>query len=473
MEKNALKNLWERSLRMLRGLKFTAVVLSLLIAAYLSGLIIPQKWMFASNGEYEQWLRQRSLNGILDALGLTDIFLSPLVVTLLALFFLNLVIVLASRFRIVGRRMYLGEQPEIQAEALRKTGVCKELGGIGQEDAVRRIGLFFRRRRWSFLKGKQEGTFLALRNRYSPVGFILFHVSFLLCLAGGVTLGLTRFAGKVVLTEGQEFNSDIGSLKIVRNAKLRRELPPIGFLLENIQPRYEKGVPTELVTELQVSFGGKVGRERIRINEPVTRGPYTVLEQRLGVSPLFVVTDRSGRELDGAFVSLRALKEGDEDSFRLNFDPDIIFYARFYPDYEKKAGNASRSPDVHNPAFHLLIKKDTAILYEGTLRIGDSADAGAFRITFREWRYWIELLLVREYGELPLIAGFFLACLGLLIRFGLYQRHIRLALQQSDGKLCLFIDGKSEFYQEGFAEELRIIKEKLFEFMEGEHVRHS
>lgn len=458
-----LKLYTEKIPKFFKSVRLTVIILASLILIYFLGLILPQKWMFDSRAEYIHWAESNWLNRILDFIGFTDIYLSPLTILLLVLFFINLLVVTLNRVPVMLRRAYIMEKPRpFSASELKGRHVLKDLSpGTAMDTVTEGISSFFRKRRWYVFRHVGNSAFTAVKNRYSPIGFLLFHLSFLLLLAGGLLLAYTRFSGNLVLTEGQFFFNDIKQFRrIISDAKIMRELPSLGLFLEKVNPLYENEVPTGLGVELKVNYRGDVKREVLRVNEPIKRGPLSIIAKNIGVSPLFVVRGPSGQELDGAYVSLNVLK-GQEDHFQFERDRRFKFYVRFFPDYVVENGiEKTRSIKLKNPAIYLTIEKEGEGIYEGTVRMGESADMEPFTISFEDIRYWAEFIIVREYGRMPLVAGFLFAATGLIMRLVFYQKRLRLAIEYVEDKPLLYIDGRSEYFHHSFKEEMgRLINE--------------
>ena len=59
------------------------------------------------------------------------------------------------------------------------------------------------------------------------------------------------------------------------------------------------------------------------------------------------------------------------------------------------------------------------------------------------------------------MAGFLFASVGLIMRLVFYQRRIRLAIEYEDGKSILYMDGRSEYFQHSFKDELGTIVKEL------------
>ena len=98
----------KRIIKYLSSLRFTILLISLLGLIFAIGLWVPQQRLLKSI--YFEWQKKSpSLVAILDALGLTTIYTSPITITLWLLFFLNLSLVLWQRWPIIKGRITLSE----------------------------------------------------------------------------------------------------------------------------------------------------------------------------------------------------------------------------------------------------------------------------------------------------------------------------------------------------------------------------
>ena len=93
-DKLEFRNHIDKILRFFKSLKLTATVITLLILIYFLGLVLPQKWMFDTADLYGLWKDSSILNQFIDLIGFTDIYMSPLTILLLGLFFVNLLTVI-------------------------------------------------------------------------------------------------------------------------------------------------------------------------------------------------------------------------------------------------------------------------------------------------------------------------------------------------------------------------------------------
>jgi cytochrome c biogenesis protein ResB len=157
-----------------------------------------------------------------------------------------------------------------------------------------------------------------------------------------------------------------------------------------------------------------------------------------------VVYDKNGKELDGAYVKLDVLR-GKEDSFTMM---GYRIKALFYPDYYSEKGvEGSRSEEVKNPAFHLKIEKNGNLATEKSVRINEFAEFDNYRIAFVELPFWVNLLVVKEYGLEIIYAGFAIANIALIWRLIFFRREMVGSVRRSGNGYLLQLAGRSEFYR--------------------------
>lgn len=440
----------------------TIFIIVVLMFLFLLGLAIPQKALYRSNEQYEHWKSDHPvISGLIISLGLNNIYVAPVTVFFLCLFFVNLIVVLGHRVPVVLRRAYLLGRKEALAgvEKTEATSGARalEVDGCGADVSAKGLGTELSgmlKKRWWFVIGPNEaGALIAVKNRFSPLGFILFHLSFLLCLAGGLLVMYTRFSGNLVLTEGQEFYSDIRQFRLIKNyPKLFHSLPELGIILTRVIPHYERGAGTDLTVSAKIRYFSDVSDEVVRVNEPIKKGAVSILASDVGYSPLMLLRDRDGREIQSDYFSLK-VDNGREDSLSFQRLPYKVF-VRFYPDYAEVQGKAvTRSRDLRNPAMRMRIEKSGKVLFDGIRRQGQPAEFDSYSLTFGDVRYWVDFFVVREYGSSLLFIGFFCGIAGLIMRLVFFQKVLRVKVDVDSRHRRIYISGRSEYYQQTFKEE--------------------
>jgi hypothetical protein len=123
--------------------------------------------------------------------------------------------------------------------------------------------------------------------------------------------------------------------------------------------------------------------------------------------------------------------------------------------------------EIRNPLFHLRVVKEGRVLYEGYRKPGEAAAFDGLELVGREIRYWTDLLIVREYGTMPLFVGFLLGAVGLIMRLVFFQRTVRVHVADRNGACVLYLGGRSEYYQQTYHEELERLADGLADTLRG------
>jgi hypothetical protein len=469
------KQVMQRISRAFLRPRVTVLIIAVLLVLFLAGLIIPQKELFTSPAQFDEWNAAHPvLSGVINVLKLNEIYVAPITIVFLALFFLNLVAVLVQRIPYTLRRAYLIDRETATAgiEKGRAAAAAHTIimDGVSRESVVavvERVVSFFRKRFWSVMTSGDGRSVLAVRNRYSPLGFLLFHVSFLLCLAGGLLVMYTRFAGTLLLTEGESFHADITQFKIIDTPKMFPALPDLGITLLGVAPRYESGTSTDLNVTMRIQYFKESDVAIARINEPVRRGALSILPQMVGISPLCLLKQPGSDMAAGGYFALNVLKDR-EDSFQFP-DHAATVFVKFFPDYADEGGiPTSRSQEINNPVFHVRVQAENKILSEGFLKPGERLLFDGRELSFGDIRYWVEFLVVREYGTLPLAAGFLVGAAGLIMRLVFHQKTVRVHVEERGSATLLFVSGTGEYYPQAFKDELaRLVAELEGTLKEG------
>jgi cytochrome c biogenesis protein ResB len=445
-------------LKALRSLRLTVLLIICLGSVFLLGVVVPQKRLLGVD-PYEAWRAQKPvLVGVLEFLGFTDIYVSPLTLVLWALFFLNLITVMSGRIPVIWRRCMRVAVPA-GIESLGRRHVT--IPGRGLEDARKTLnGMGYR-----FFSGGRG--FLAVKNRFSPLATILFHLSFLLLLAGGVTTVYTKFRGEANVAVGETFSGNYAGMSKPKVGGVPRTV----ITVEEVRPVYYKG---DVAVDLEVALRtGDGSRRVIGINNPYREGPVSFVIKNIDVAPLFIIRDSNGRELDGAYVKLNALA-GNADYFSMaGYDFATVFYTNVLSDtlstrdeeaalpqalkQRPSAAGARQQQEIVNPAFDLSVYRQGVLLAEETVRVGESIGFDNRTILFSGLAYWVKFYVVKEYGLGVVYTGFALITLALVVRFGFYRRDIK-GVEQGE---AIHIAGTAEYFSSLFDDELAKISEAL------------
>jgi hypothetical protein len=446
--------MYNKLVKYLSSLRFTLLLISLLGVMLLLGLWIPQKSM-VSQEIYNQWrLKSPALLGTLESLELTSIYASTIMMTLWAFFFLNLALVMWQRIPLIKKRIALPEGRPGNPETAPGYPFRASYHLPADLDGPAVIG--FLRRHGFAVTGDAEG-FCGIKNRLSPIAFGLFHISFFLILLGGMISVYTRFAGMLDIAEGETFQGEV--TRYVANPQMPKigTPPRVAFTVKSILPMLTRGTPTGL--KVRMVDGGGVEHEA-DVNRPYKEDYSSFLVSTIGPAPLFVVQDRSGKEIDGAYIKLNVMG-GKEDVFSL---AGFHFRAHFYPDYVMENGvPSSRSPEFKNPVFIIAAEQRGKPVSKGPVSKDDALTFADYRLVLKELPYWVRFSVYKERGLSIIYAGFALASLAVIWRFLFYRREVIGAVRRKDGLPLLVVAGRSEFYKSLTEDEYINLFEKLLE----------
>lgn len=430
----------------LSSLRFTILLISLLGLVFLLGLWIPQKHLVKE--WYFQWkVNAPTIVAVLDALQLTDIYTSPITLTLWGLFFLNLSLVMWQRLPLIRSRVALSASKIIDPAT---AGSFPYRQTIPLPEGIERAAPLH------FLKSKgyaivENGPlFYGVRNRLSPIAFGLFHVSFFLILIGGLINVYTEFYGFLDLAEGEMFQGEVERYSRIPAPPTFPKIgtpPRVDFTVVKIEPLVSGYTETGLKVTL---IDARQRKHEIGINRPYVEDSTTFVLKTLGMTPLFILTDKTGREIDGAYVRLDCLK-GRKDRFAMG---GFEFKAKFYPDYVLDEGKAAtRSLEFNNPVFLLTVEQEKKKIGEGVITRGGQMEFDGYRLEMKELSYWVRFNVVKEQGIPILYAGLAIASLAIVWRMLFFRREIVGAVRGERGELRLEVAARSEYYKSLAAEE--------------------
>jgi hypothetical protein len=413
----------------MRSTRTSAWLIGVLTGLYVLGLVIPQRAVLGREGYETLRTGSPALFALLDGIGFLEIYTSPVTIAVLALFFVHLGIVFFERSRKILTRcaVHMPETVSIPAETV-------PLAGTSAEAMVRRV----RERLRGFILLADAGRFVAVRNRYAPVGLVLFHLSFFILLLGGLTLFYTRSQGTVMLTEGQDFQGEQW-LDLVPSRL--GQVPRVTMTVQDIRPGFDAGQIVDMDVDVAVYTSAQVGQftpYTVGVNEPAVLGETSVYIRDVGVAPLLKIMDLNNEMYEYAFLNLEVL-DGRNDAFEIPYTGYRLDF-EFYPDYAVEDGlEFSRSEKMNNPLFHVYLSERGRLVWNGTIQKGQTVEAGPLRIYMEDLRFWGKFLVVREQGRAFMVIGMTLALIGLVWRFFFNRVEIKGVVE--GGELRLAVSG--------------------------------
>lgn len=415
--------------RVLRSRGVVLGCIGTLLSLYGLGLVIPQRL----GVDPETWVAWRRANprlvGFIEAAQLDDVYTSGLAYAALAVFFASLLAVLWDRVpRLVRATRTSHGVPLEAAAALRRKGaiVVEVAPGVPE---LARAEAVLEARGYRLLRGGDG--FRAVRFRFAPLGFVLFHGAFVLLLAAGIALDLTRFSARVRVAEGESFDAARGPYLVQpRLPRVGPRYPELAFTVLAIRELEESGAPVGLEADLLLGSEGRPSTARV--NEPVERGHASLLVVSAGVAPLFTC-EVNGVDRDGAYVKLVSGGDAITRFFLPACELDVLARsvgAPARPGARDAGGVMLRASPSGAGAtlatgLELAVRAPGGEIARGVVRPGGTLatpDGRVLRV--REGRRYAEFQLVHERGGGLLWAAFVAALVGLVARLVLYRREI-------------------------------------------------
>lgn len=338
------------------------------------------------------------------------------------LFFVNLVVCEIKWIPVIIKRCGKPEIPITEEDYQRfrhKVVVSGQWSVVsrGLERYLRRRG--YRVRSWESSEPKVRGQeseeknfslptphsspiLYAYKGRFSPIGNLLFHASFLLILAGVLFSMISHFEKNLLLMEGQSSED--------------------GFDVVEIKPQFWK--EKLLFTDLMAGIKSDKGEDEVRISQAARINGSKITIQGIGYTPKYVLRNMNGDVVDVGYVNLVNFIPGSVDNFSIPGFPYKI-YVSIYPDFEVREGKVgTRSMNLNNPRYGVRVVRGKTMVYSGMLGLRDEAFFEDFSLSFPEIKYNSTFRIIIDKGEPLIWTGFILMIAGLIWKLLFYRREI-------------------------------------------------
>ncbi len=366
---------------------------------------------------------------------------------LYGLFFLNLVLIGIRRVPAVMRQCQKTGLPQGREE-LNRFNPATPTQGAGFK--VQELTHYLRRRGYQVqldqgagnaAPGMHPATLLyASSGRFSPLGNLLFHASFLLLLAGAVTNVYYRFEGTTLIAEGRPFSGAKAEYRTIGGAA-GAALPKVDFDVETIAADFWDGRLFFTRLEAQVLHRG--GRDIAKLSSAVQVGNAAVSIAGYGYVPRYELKNKAGQTVDEANVMLNIFAPGSEDSFKVRGYPHKIFVS-FFPDHAKVKGEiVNKSMNPVNPAYFVRVLRGRIPVYTGFIKPGEWAQYDGLSLSFPSYIRSGEFQIVRNPGHPFIWIAFILMGVGLTWKLLFYRKELVL---WQDGAGRTWLAGRFDYY---------------------------
>jgi len=440
----ALNAAWRELREIVELLRSRAVVVALIAvlgALYATGLLVPQQRQMDPR-TYEAWRRERPrLVAALDRIGATDVYRAPVTVGVTALFFLSLGAVLVERIPRTVRRTRLDQGLPLDVSALARRKGTRAVPAVDPGAALARAAASLEADGYVVYRSCPLAA-RAVRFRWAPLGFLLFHGSFAVLAAAGIMLDLTRFSVTVRLAEGESFDAASGPYtERPRRPRLGPDHPAVAFRVLEIRPQRRGPSPVRLEADLLAA--GESEPRTVEVNHPVQLGGASILVMDVGPAPLFTCT-RPGGASDGAYVKLASAGDGGT-RFRLDDCGLDVLVRPVRPPVQAQGGGVMLQAGVGHAGsedlpdgVEVALRGPSGDVTRGVLQVGGRLTASDGRmLEFPELRRFSDFQVISERGGALLAAGFALAIAGLVMRLALFRREVAVVADPASGRLLL------------------------------------
>jgi hypothetical protein len=190
----------------------------------------------------------------------------------------------------------------------------------------------------------------------------------------------------------------------------------------------ERGVANEIAIGKNVKQGQN---KFIYVTHPIKYKGYEIYYDKEGYSPLFVLRDRRGRILYGAYAPIQSIMQEDGShiytsgsavapgAFPFPQDSEIqpLFNLQtaYYPDKDiKRAGEILFQGWPYDPS-PWAEQKEGEEIFKGKAALGKKIRAGDYFLSMDEVRYWTGMKVVYRPGMMIVFSSFWIGLGGLII----------------------------------------------------------
>ena len=404
------------------SLRTTAIIFCLLILLLVLNVVIPQERVVGKEAIEQAASSSIAYRFLLKDLGLSHLPTSVPFLLVVGALYLQLILLLWKLGGSTFRRVHL-------APAHWSSWKIVKLKPFSSKDAIKATAnAGFR------LKHLEENTWWGVRNRYSPIGFLVLHGSFILLLTAGLLLYYTRFVARVTIVVGdtQTFSLD-GPAQIIRTPPLSSfPAQPFSVQLADVDVKKEKGEPVLLKARLRFLSGAGNLSQEASVNHPAAFLGYKFLPNSKDLAMTLKLYDLQGYALDSVVVLTNCEAKGTTTlplvkSCTLSID----------------------CADTNLGILNCNGATTTMRLAEGERLVTES-----FYLNLVSILPWVSFLVVWERGGNVLIAAFVLAVIGLVMRFIFPRQDIIITSEQ--------LYYKGEFFPLYLGEYLEKLEEENF-----------
>lgn len=405
--------------------KLAAALIGVLLAACVVAFVVPQQ-SHSALSLYQQWSQANpDLARVAHAVGFDDVFSSPLFLVALALLAVNLIACTSLRVaRYANRTIVVPSGPP--ASAVR-------VDGVSAEEAHRIMRA--RMPLWSITRVDEGDDSLIFADRRTAgfLGSLVLHLGILLVIVGGAVSGVTRFDGRMVLTEGETLSDVRGSyMGTPSEPRLGDAYGDFWVRLDSLRFDYEAGQITQAHAQMTFADDSQTAVRQGVVNGPARWQGKSFLLVKGGHAAALRITDAGGNSIvpDSVYRLGNAVEGGYEDTVEL---PDgRVLAVRSTADAADPAAAKTEPLALRDPAVTLSLEQGSVA--SETVRPGQTVSLDGVAVTLGDVRLWNEFAVRQDRGIPVTYTAFAIILIGTVIRVW-FGKAVARCLVQRDGSV--------------------------------------
>jgi len=441
--------------------RFVSILLGTFILLLILGTLFPQE-MSSSLFEVNIWRNNHPLLAkIAQLLGGSRLFTSAPFLVISGLLLFSTAICTFQR---------IGSLREGQFAIIDANYSLVLLPGFLEKDQVEVVSSvchYFRKHGYSAkeVPGSKEMMVAVRKGNVGRWGSVMFHLSLLILLIGALVSVWTRSEGSFILTEGQSFHGAPTEYMSRKPAVLPwNGVGDFEVVLQQFVPEF--GQPPTYASKLVLRKAGEIiDSLDVRTFQAGSYAGRTFYQKEHGFSQRFHVETTEGETLFDGFVALASHFSEDKVRYENIFyvvEKGLKIEGELFPDAVQQEGVwSSLSPLPKRPVVLIRIEQEGIPVFDGPIPLDKPLKLKDFNISFTELRYWSGIQLVTDLGVPILYTGFFLGCLGLMIRTFFVEQGLWVKQATTAEGTSLVLCGATERDQALFAEKFEKLADEL------------
>lgn len=415
-----------RVLARLGSVKLAAWLIGIMLALCVVAFVVPQSTQADLTLHSEWSAANPGLARLADITSFDEIFTSPVFLITMVLLAINLTACTLNRMLRRRRRKI-----RVPSEAPSGSVTIDLKSDFEAASSLLRRDL----RLWHLSSQSEGGRHLLHFDRgyWGFLGSMILHAGLLLVMVGGLISGLTRFDGRMVITEGET----VGDVKAAyltppKEPKLGQAFHGFGIRLDSLRFDYEDAYLLQSHAQMTFLEDNVSEMREAAVNTPARWRGKSFLMVKGGHAVRIEVVDEQGGVIfpDGVVRLGNNSDGGSADHLELP-DGRVLSIATV-ASLDDPETAALQKLKLRDPGVTFAIPGQEASV---TVRPGSVAEVGDLSVSVSDVRLWNEFAVRQDRGIPVTYAAFGVILLGSALRFGFGKRTLWCYVQDN-GDAC-------------------------------------